>query len=311
MKTTPTLLLGLLCALLFSFPAFGQNDETENESEDFFFGNISPVILPKDAIEVNFVNSLSSVWVNTRDRYTVVDRTRTSRLDHWARVSYGFSESRRWDLGAELRYTQVRSDGEARSSPFRVLGDQTSTGQSYRNLSMLGIRLRVTPFESVPELTLQGTASFAVVKDEVEARALQADRHQTDFIATYFRQISGRHHLFLQAEWLTQFRSDENDRTTHFPVVGAFIVTDFLDNRIYIFPGLTYAGTYEQRYDGARLRNFGNQLLGSIGAQYQPSSSLGIFVNTSTPFVLDSGSQRFEFVTRSYIGWSLGLRAVF
>lgn len=311
MKTSLTLRTALLFSLLFflSFSAFGQN---ENEpEEDFFFGNISPVILQKDAIEVNFVNSLASLWIVTRDRSTVIDRSRSSRLDTWARISYGFSENRRWDLGAELRYSQVRNDGEARSSPFRVLGDQTSTGRSHRNLSQLGIRLRVMPFESVPELTVQGTASFSVVKDELEARQLGTDRHQTDFIATYFRQMSGRYHLFLQAEWLTQFSNEDNGNTTHFPVLGAFLVADFLDNRLYIFPGLTYAGTYEQLYDGARLRNFGNQLLGSIGLQYQPTRKFGIFVNGSTPFVLDSGRERYDFVNRSYIGWSLGLRGVF
>jgi hypothetical protein len=315
MKTLPTLLKNavlLVLIYLISAPVYAQFSK---EGEAKFYTGISPVILPKDGIEVNFLNSLTSFWLATNEYFAVTNSTRIAnryrftRFQQLLRVNYGFSSSGRWDLGAEFQYTHSRIDDEARSSPFRVLGGDTESGETDRGMSMAGLRLRVMPFDGLPELTVQGMAHFYINRSEEKRAKLGAQRSQVGLLATFYQQLSPRTFYFLQGDWRTQLASSELDITTHTPSLSGFLVIDAWEQTSYIFPGLTYSPTLQKVGSGSFVR-VNQQLLGSIGGLIQPSDAFGIMLNWQIPFILESGSQRTEWVRESFSSVTLGLRMV-
>ena len=182
------ILLSYSLTLLFVVPAFCQ---TSKKSEANFYTGISPVILAKDGVEVNFLNSMTSFWLASKEYNPLSNSTRIAnwyritRFQQLLRVNYGFSKSGRWDLGAEVQYTHSRLDDDARSSPFRVFGGDTDSGKSYRGASLLGLRLRLAPFENLPELTLQGMAYFPINRSEELRAQLGSQRTQVGALATF------------------------------------------------------------------------------------------------------------------------------
>jgi len=303
--------LPLLFALLISGASIGQDLMTlDSLPQSFFFAGVSPVILNEDQVEVNFVNTLTSFWlaINEFDLTSganyVGNRTRFTRFDQLLRVSYGFAENKRWDLGAEFRYAHVRNDDEAQSSPFRVFENDRATGISYRALSMVGARLRAMPFRQLPALTAQAAINFPVAKDVQTRRSLGADRTQTDVTLTYYEPFNPKTYYFLQGQWLTLFSNDENSRTTHVLNGGAFLVQNLWRDRLHAFPGISYVTTVQ---NGSRINQ---QLYGSFGAQYQVGYKASIFLNGQIPFIFDSGSQFVEWVRESYSSVTLGIRVL-
>lgn len=313
--TLPSGVFSIIIFLLFFQNAlYAQVGLSDRGDKANFYTGISPVILPKDGIEVNFLNSMTSFWVaatqidfaNGSSR--VANRYRFTRLQHLLRVNYGFSSSNRWDLGAELLYTHSRLDDEARSSPFRVLGDGTGSGNSYRGVSQLGMRFRFMPFGEVRELTVQAMAHFPINPKDSLRQQLGAQRVQVGLLATFYQQFNSRTYYFLQADWRTHLANDELDKTTHTPSASGFLVFDVWEGW-YVFPGITYAPTF-QKLTGGSFRRVNQQLLGSLGVLFQPAENFGIMLNWQVPFILESGSRYAEWVRESFTGATLGIRVV-
>lgn len=315
MKTKPTSplhLFSVLLLLLFTLPVYGQ---FSREGEARFYTGISPVILAKDGIEINFLNSMASFWlaVNeynpTSGSTRIGNRYRFTRFQQLLRVNYGFSNSGRWDLGAELQYTHSRLDDEARSSPFRVLGGDTPGGTSHRGLSMVGLRLRMMPFDNLPELTLQGMAHFPINRNEETRAQLGAQRTQIGLLGTFYQQLNTRTFYFLQGDWRTQLANEELDKTTHIPSLSGFLVVNVGEEMWYLFPGITYSPVLQKTGSGRFVR-VNQQLLGSLGGLFQPSEAFGIMLNWQIPFILESGSSSTEWVRESFTSFTLGFRVV-
>lgn len=299
------------CFILFCFQLlWGQYGRDEKIN---FYTGISPVILQKDAVEINFSNSLTSFWVAVNEYLPaqnatrVANRYRFSRMEQLARVSYGFSPGAKWDLGAEFRYTSSRLDDQARSSPFRVFEGDTGSGTTYRGLSYIGLRFRTMPFGRVPELTLQATVHYPVVREEGLRLRLGAQRTQLGAMATYYQQFNATTFLFLQGEWRVHLSNDENNVTSHTPSASGFLVLDLWDQKWYLFPGITYSMTLQSTYSGSLVR-LNRQFLGSLGVLFQPDTRFGILLNTQFPFILDSGSFYTEWVSESFSSFTLGIR---
>lgn len=318
MKTTNTLSRFGLFFLLYTLiilPAISQSTFSKGSEAKFYTG-ISPVILAKEGLEINVLNSLTSFWlaVNEYDPASnssrVANRYRFSRMQHLVRATYGFSDSGKWDLGVEGQFTHSRLDDAARSSPLKVLGSDTDGGTTFRGMSLLGIRLRVMPFEDIPELTAQATVHFPINKDETTRAQLGAQRTQVGLTATYYNTFNSRTFCFLQGDWRTQFANSELDKTTHTPTLSGFLVFDTWEQLFYVFPGISYTPTLQQLRTGGALRRVNQQLLGSIGGLYQPIESFGVMVNFQVPFILESGSANTEWVRESFSAVTLGVRVL-
>lgn len=298
----------------FPFVSQGQDESalpTLDSVPSLFLAGLSPVILNKDKVEINNFNPLTSFWLAVQETppelagMTITNRYRYTIFENYLRVSYGFSYSKRWDLGAEFRFSHRRLDDDAQSSPLKVFGSDSPSSKTYRGLSMVGARVRYMPFRKAPELTLQGAFTFPVANEEMQ-KALGLDRTQFDFGATYYKNLNKRTYYFLQSNWLMRFANTANDRTTHQWSASAFLVESLFSHRIYLYPGLTYAGLF-QRFSNAGLSQVNYQVLGGFGMQYQPARIFSISFYAQIPFILESGSSTTEWVRESYSSWTLGL----
>lgn len=279
------------------------------------YTGVSPIVLDKDQVEISMTNSLTSFWLAVRkyepqfDVFRVANRYRFTRFDQAIRVSYGFSNHKRWDMGAELRFAHVRLDDAARSSPFRVFGGQTDFGTTFRGISTVGMRVRYMPFGELPELTLQGTAYFPVARTAERRQQLDAQRAQLGLLATFYQPFNDRVLYFLQADWQSRLQNSENATTTHSASMGGYLVFSLFGEETWrLLAGCTFATTL-QAYGGG-LNKVNQQLLGSLGVLYQPSEQFGVFLNTQAPFILESGSEYVEWVRPSFSAFSLGLRSL-
>jgi len=305
--------IGLIFLILACPDSFSQSYSSKKGDANFYTG-ISPVILPKEGIEINVLNTMTSFWLAVNEynpasnSIRIANRYRFTRVQHLLRATYGFSDSGKWDLGVEAQFTHSRLDDAARSSPFKALGSDTDGGTSFRGLSLLGVRLRVMPFENVPELTAQLTAHFPINKDEATRAQLGAQRTQLGLATTYYNSFNSKTYYFLQADWRTRLSNSELKKTTHTPALSGFLVFDTWEQMFYLFPGLTFAPTLQQT--GGTLRKVNQQLLGSMGGLYQPVESIGVMLNFQIPFILESGSANTEWVRESFSAFTLAVRVV-
>ena len=308
----------LLCLIFmtgaFPMATLGQNTSSLpalDSLPSLFLGSLSPVVLDKDHVEVNNFNALTSFWLAVQETppdlngAAITNRYRTTFFTSLVRVSYGFSYSKRWDLGAEFRFTRQRLDDDANNSPLNVFGSDSPSSRTYSGLSMAGARVRYMPFRSVPELTLQGAVTFPVAKQEMK-EALKLDRTEFDFGATYYKNLNPSMYYFLQSNWLMRFAKAEDERTTHLWTASAFLVKSLFYHRVYVYPGLTYAGLF-QNFSNSGFSQVNYQVLGGLGLQYQPFRIFSVSIYGQIPFILESGSATTEWVRESYSSWTLGM----
>lgn len=305
----------LLCAYFCAYP---QLQAQQTKEEPTFFTGLSPVILERNAVEINILNNLNSYWIESKqfrpDNPTgfFVDRKRFTRAEHLLRASYGFSKNKTWDLGVELKYSQVRLDEGARSSPFRVFGNETVDGISYRGLTAIGLRVRTMPFKNIPELTLQGTVNFPQNKrssTETERAQLESQSTQAGLTATYYLQLGENIYFFFQADWATRFSNDENKRTKHFPSLNSTVVIKTWNEQWFIFTGLNYGMSLQKFSDGGLCR-LSQALFGSGGLFFQPTPQFSIVLSAQLPIMFESNLRSVRLVRESYSGFSLGVRSL-
>lgn len=278
-----------------------------------FYSGISPVILERGDIEIYMFNSLVSFWDGlyqysniSRDNF-IFDRRRFTSMDNSLRISYGFSENKRWDLGATIQYRQIRFDSVASSSPLRVFKGDTS---SERGVSNIGLQFRWMPFSNIPELTLQSSLNFPFAKNDDLKAALGTQRISFDLNATWFHEIFVQTYLFTQVGWITRFKNELKDNSTHHALGSIYLVKGLFNQKLYIFPSLTYFNSMEQFYKKGKLNQRNYQLLWGGGIQYQPNSQFSIFAQFQAPFILESGSNVSEWIKDSYTAFSLGFRVL-
>ncbi len=322
MKDTCRFQTGLRLAVLFLFAStvgIAQNDPLSDadDSDQFnLYTGVSAVILPKEGVEINLLNSLNSFWIALQeydaqaDATRIVDRQRYSRADHSLRVSYGFSSTNRWDLGASLHYARVRQDAAARSSPFRVFNDSNpADGTTYSGISGVGLQVRAMPFAGLPELTLQGGAVFPVAKNDELKAYLNAQRTQVFLTGTFYQRLGPATLAFLQADWRLFLQNANNERSLMAPAASGYLVFELPNDRWYIFPGIAYGITFQKLTDSNyRLAN--QQLYGSLGILYRPGPAFNILLTGQLPFIFESGSSRTVWVRESYTGLNLGFRYI-
>ena len=307
------------CLAVFISLFFLQTLHAQEEQKDVaFFTGTSPVIIEKGTAEINLNNTLTSFWVTSKqyipsvDAYRVVDRRRFSRLDNLLRVTYGFSQSKKWDLGAELRFANTRLDESARSSPLRVFGGESETGKTYHEFAYAGLRARASLFKNIPELTLQTTITYPmsrIINDR--PTWLEPLQTQLGLGATYFAQSGSNTIFFFQTDWTTRFRANSDNGTVpmaHIISASTYMVINLWEQNWYIFPSLAYGSA--NRIEKGNFRRLNQQLLGGIGLYFQPSSRFSILLNGNFPLVLQTGSDLSTFNKETYTGITISLRTL-
>ena len=302
----PLLLLG------FSTLQLAAQDE---ENPNIYTG-ASSAILRKDGTEINIFNNISSFWLaqnefdGSIEATRIVNRYRYSRADHILRVSRGFSKSGRWDLGADIAYTRIRYDDEARSSPFRVYNNAYDSGETHSGVSYLGVQTRVMPFPNVPELTLRAGYGFPVARTEEQRLNLNAQRSLLYLGALFSERIGQNLIAQAQSDFRTYFRNSENDRTLIVPSLSGNFLFE-IGEHWYILSGLSYYITFQQSFKGASFLLANQQMYGSLGVIYRPNSIFNLVLSGQLPFIFESGSSHSIWVRESYFGLNLGFRFIF
>ncbi|MCB0658685.1 MAG: hypothetical protein KDC57_21215 [Saprospiraceae bacterium] len=301
---------------LFFLPSFasGQSLGFLDTTAQLFIGGASTYILPKDQVEVQFTNGLTSYWLAyyefTSDNYSrIANRHRITFFQQKLRAMYGFSASQRWDLGIEANYNHYRDDDNARSSPLRVFSDaHPETGYSYRGLATLGFRFRTTPLASLPEWTVQAGYSFPVGSlSATEKRLLNSDVSTVDVLSTFFRKIGEGSYYFVQAQGLYQY----SDIRLNYQASGSFFLVQRLGGGTwYLYPGVNYVWNAQSQKNG-NFNNVTQIIFGGLGLQWQPRFRYSLSLVYLYPFRYDIGSPFLEVVPNSYASVSLGLRVLF
>lgn len=296
-----------------------QTNTSNGDKKDLpnLYTGISTVVLQKDATELNLINSLSSFWVAFNEfdgqieAVRVANRVRYSRADHLLRVSHGFANSGRWDLGADFYYTRVRIDDAARSSPFRVYTNrETPEGKTYSGLSAIGVQARFVPFAGLPELTLRAGLSYPLARTEALRAHLNAQRIQLSLSGVWLNRLGPGALAFLQGDFRAYLRNPENDAALLAPSLGGYLLFELPGERWYIFPGLVYNTVFQQFAKGYTYRYANQQLYGSLGVLFRPADVFSVLLSGQIPFIFDSGSSRAIWVRESYTGVNLGLRFI-
>ena len=309
------LIRALLPILVFGFigtSSSGQSLGFLDTTAQLFIGGASTYILPKDQLEVQFTNGLTSYWLAynefTQDNYSrIANRRRTTFFQQKLRAIYGFSASQRWDLGVEASYNHYRDDDDARSSPLRVFSDgHPETGYSYRGLASLGFRFRATPVASLPEWTIQAGYSFPVgnLAPSVK-RLLSSDLSTADLLSTFFRKIGDGSYYFVQAQGLYQYSTER----VNYQGAGSFYLVQRLGGSWYLFPGLSYVWSNQSQKRG-NYSNISQIIFGGVGLQWQPRFAYSFSLVYLYPFRYDIGSPFVEVVPNSYASINLGVCAL-
>ena len=303
--------------ILFNFIVVNSMSAQEEKEKPAFYTGISPIILERNATEINFLNNVNSFWWALKEynpdnlSTRVANRYRYTRVEQLLRVTYGFSKNKNWDLSGELKFAHARLDDAARSSLFKVFSKDTVGGKSYHGLSTIGLRGRWMPFSNIPELTLQGTLQYPIARSAEERKWLDAQRTQIGLAATYYIQSGENIYFFFQTDWSTRLKSTDNHRMTHLASIGTNVVIRVWEQQFFVFPGLNYGLTLQKFSSKGSLHRINQSLFGNAGVFIQPNPRFSVMLNLQLPFILESGSQYIEYVRESFTGFTLGIRTQF
>jgi hypothetical protein len=312
------LVVGSLCTVSLQAqyvngqPVSYTKDSLILEQVPLVFGGVSPVVLDHDQTEISLVNAVTTFQLDQMEvsgkEITIENRYRFSRMDHILRIAHGFSKKGKIDYGLEMRYASSRIDDRAVGS-FTQLFDDASpqTGKTYRDLVSVGVRARMAPLQSLPELTFHAYANYPMVKSEEKIRALGAQRTQLGFSANIVRPLNDRIYYFLQDDISHSFSSTYFRSNSITNSLGAFLVWTSPARNLYVFPGINFLHTFN--YSKAQSLYQGNrQILGTLGASWQPTDKWSVFGTVNAPFMIESGSERIHWNRQSYTAFALGVR---
>ena len=292
--------------------------------ESLFIGGLSPSVLTKGEVEFNFYSSLFSSWVALHESVIespVRDRLRFTDFNTSIEGYLGISQNGRWDIGARLRYGSRRLDNNARSSVFDVFSSPDSenanrgTDKTYKGLRELGIRFRLVPFENLEEFTINAGYSFGEIGNSSDDEVFEiADRNSMDVNLTYYvslnsAQTSYYYFIFNGIAFLPG--SLPENAQALYNTTGSFFIVQRL-GKFVVYPGLSYTLAFKPPSSGSfsdsSLIKSSEQLLATLGMQYQVSNNLSFNASASIPLILTTTNLRQRLVRDSYSFVSIGGR---
>ena len=332
MKTPQLLIYFLLfTALLFltysplQAQSFGDNRSTDDESEFFFLGGLTPAIVTQGQVEVNWYNSLYSVRVALHGSVIespVIDRLRLTDFNSTLDAYYGFSQNNRWNAGVRLVYGRRRLDNTAKNSPFKVFGGNddgdsvSGLDENYSGLKEVGFRFKMIPSESIPNLTINGGYSLALNQDEEVKQYLDADRNSFDINVNYFISLNENQsslYYFILNGLARQPGSLDINNQWLYSTSASFYVVQRL-GQFSVYPGISYTLGFKPpaiKDNNSALVKNSEQVLGVLGVQYTTLSNLTLNLSMALPFILETPNPLQSLERKSYSFITVGGRMVF
>ena len=318
----------LVITLTFSLlPLFAQKFKYSIPGLDtiqtFIVSGGSSTVLRNGQAEVISNSILNSYRLNFHqngENSPILDRFRRSQFISDLFVFYGVSPSGRWDAGLQIKYGRSRLDNAASSSIFKVFEGTSSEDESddpnafidqtFGNVANIGLRFRVMPITSVPQLVINGGYLFSSVKDETEQVQLGADRDAFDIGITYFREINVNTFYFFGANGQVFLPNSIVDEALYNTGASFFLVQRTTNQRFTFYPGLAYQISFkpsvlDSNPDLIKVVDF---LFAYAGAQYAPNRKFNIFVNAGLPLIVNTTNPQQIIDRPSYSLISLGFR---
>ena len=314
-------------SLLFIY-SYGFAQKTiSSPDDDLFISGLSPNILQKGVLEVNFNSVLFSNWnafYESVRAARIIDRRRITEFSSNIDVYYGTTKNGRWDLGLRVNYARRLDANNAQSGVFDVFGNQgtiantTGIDKTYKGIREIGVRFRVVPFKSIKNLTLNTGYSFAPSLSEETQQFLGADRNRVDINTTYFVNLNTRtnssYYYFalsgsaaIPKNNSLADRNEFNDEVSY-QASGSFFLIQRI-NRLTIFPGITYGIGFKPPYvEGKTLVRTNSQVLGTLGFQFEFTDNFSLNLSSLIPFSLENSYKLVQPVKESYSFISLGGR---
>ena len=304
------LIISLLISCTVQLSAQFTSFKLDSTFQSITVAGIATTILAPNDLEIQFNNVFNSFWFrlyefNAENFRRTADNRRITSFSETLRIQYGFSKDQRWDLGLETKFNWFRNDDYARSSPFRVFGNKTETGTSYRGLAGLGVRFRAMPLSSKPNWIVQGLYSFPIGnQDKLEKRLLNADLNQFDLLTTYYEGLNEKTYYFVQANWSSQFSPQ---RTNHAAGAAFYLIRDLWNGLVYIYPGLSYGFVVQNQKKGG-LSTYSHIVFAGLGGQYAVQNNFQLYAIWQYPLLLDNGSLFSDIIPASFTSISVGFR---
>tara|TARA_B100000497_G_C7642872_1_gene386527 strand:+ start:216 stop:1208 length:993 start_codon:yes stop_codon:yes gene_type:complete len=318
-----TLLFALFT--LFLSAAYGQNDDgLELLDESLFIGGLSPTVLTSGNVEVNFYSSLFSSWIALHESVIespVQDRLRLTEFNSNLETYFGLSRRGRWDIGARVRYGKRRLANAATDPIWDVFSssDEESanrgTDKTYSGLREVGVRFRLMPFEGLEAFTINAGYSYGEFGNSSDDEAFKlADRNSFDVNLSYFVSLNDQqtsyYYFIVNGTSFQPGSLSINEDWLH-NTSGSFFIVQRL-GKFVIYPGMTYTLAFKPPSSGSfsdkSLIKSNEQLLGTLGIQYQPSFNTSFNISASMPFILSTTNLRQRLVRDSYSFVTIGGR---
>ncbi|GEM_PF-1215172 len=281
------------------------------------FSGLSPLLVPSGELELLFFNVLST----QKNKAALGGISRGTAMQHILQVTYGASESRRFNIGLDLHYLHYRFDANSGHSPLRVFAatasdtivtDSTNRdvlALSFHTLSRAGLRFRWLPSENLPELTVQGGVLVpASYQAPAIKRALDIARTQLWLQGNFYQLLGEGLYGFANAGAYLKLSNETQRQTSITPIANVLIAKEIPGDLLVVFIQTAFNASFNKQYK-AGLQNTNYQWLYGLGAQLQLSNNFSLSAEFQKPFVNNYNSLSSEYDS-GLANFSINLRYI-
>jgi len=263
----------LMCLniLLLALAARGQQSNLERYTPSALF--------EQGSWEINIFNNIyTQNQIRNRNGSEVGLGQRQTFYNGLYQFTYGISKNRRINIGADVLVNRSLYDPE-NGSPFRVFVG-SNDGFSRTVFSAIGPRVKIVPFSSLSNFSIQTTFYFPIAEDQ-ESPAFTAHDRYTSFTQFFYDQKINNHwRIFLEFDALYRIKRNESQVNFLRLPVSAFL-SYFPNSKTTIFAFGQYSPRFEQQSNSIDevygLSSWFTQL--GLGMKYQVTQKLGLEVS--------------------------------
>jgi hypothetical protein len=237
------------------------------------------------------------------------DLGRGNTLESILQTQVGLSRRNRFSLGLDLYWSHYRFGPDETTGSFAALGDAPTDGFAAHAISQFGLKARLAPIASLPQLTTQVRVLFPTISsDKIERLLLGHDRTSSQLQISYLQLVAPRLYAYAQVEWGVQFKNENRKQTTWNLPVQLFALYRLWrqqDRSVVAFAGAGHTSYFEQQFKGG-LKEVDYARVWALGGQWQISRPFGL----SLAYQGSLGFRDASIVKGSFHGISLNLRYV-
>lgn len=188
--------------------------------------------------------------------------------------TYGVSNSGRLNVGVDLNYNRSFYDGKKGSALNVLFSDKGDFNRLI--LGSIGPRIRVIPFEALPNFSIQSTFLFPIAPNQETPSFTGHDRYTWNTQFFYDLKINETWRIFAETGILYRIKRYDT-QTNFFNVPTSLFLSYFPNSRVTLFGFGQYSPAFRT------LRNEVDQVFGlsnwytqlGVGVKYQLLSRLG------------------------------------